>query len=76
MSHLSNFNEKQLISAIKPLLVNQSWEYFQEFLQRERSKQVSQMTRLKDPVDIHRAQGSVMTLETLLALKTRVLEAS
>ena len=76
MSHLRNFNDDQLVKALKPLLVHDNWDYLEEYLRRERDKRVGVGMTSKDPVDIYRAQGATEAINKLVALKHRVLEAS
>lgn len=71
--HLARFNEEQLTSALKPLLVHDSWPYFEEYLRREQAKQVNITMRATDTSNINRGQGSYQEITKLLALKSKLL---
>lgn len=76
MDHLTQMSDEQLVSAIKPLLVSDNYDYYLEYLRREQMKQVRVGMNAIDPVDIYRAQGQSSAFSTLMALKQRLTEAS
>lgn len=64
-----SMTDEELLKAIKPLMVHDSWKFFIELIKRKQSSQIKMGMTLTEPPEIYRAQGRAHAYDAVLALR-------